>query len=462
MTNKVRTLSYRAKAIYGLLVTVLFFVLLECLLTLAGIQPTLVDQDPFVGFESSIPLYVQRTHDGQPWMQTANNKLSYFNAQRFPKNKADNTTRVFCLGGSTTFGRPYDDRTSFVGWLRELLPHADADRNWEVINAGGISYASYRVAAVMDELAECSPDLFIIYTGHNEFLEERTYRNLKNSSPLLRRLHSPLFQTRTYSVAHRLVSPLETWFTDRPSNSKERFTLPGEVDAILDRAAGPDEYRRDDLGRSEVLRHFEFNLARMVRVAHSAGAEVIFVTPAANLKDFSPFKSEHRADLDDQQRQQWSNLFATARQQETQGNPSRALSLLAAANEIDSGRADVHYHIARMLFADGEFGQARASFQRAIDTDICPLRATLDTQRLVEQAAISHRVPLVDFDSVLKNACLETHGHSCPGREYFLDHVHPTVATNRLLALAIIQAMRRSGIVTLDQQWGEEAIALAS
>ena len=50
-----------------------------------------------------------------------------------------------------------------------------------MINAGGISYASYRVAVVIKELARYEPDLFIIYTGHNEFLEERTYRTLIES-----------------------------------------------------------------------------------------------------------------------------------------------------------------------------------------------------------------------------------------------------------------------------------------
>jgi tetratricopeptide (TPR) repeat protein len=69
---------------------------------------------------------------------------------------------------------------------------------------------------------------------------------------------------------------------------------------------------------------------------------------------------------------------------------------------------------------------------------------------------------LVDFDGILMNDCLETYGHSSPGREYFLDHVHPSVAAHRLLALSIVQAMTRSGTVTPSQQWGEDSIALVS
>jgi hypothetical protein len=79
------------------------------------------------------------------------------------------------MGGSTTYGHPYEDPTSFCGWLRELLNAAAPDHRWEVVNAGGISYASYRVALLMEELAGYQPDLFIIYSGHNEFLERRSY-----------------------------------------------------------------------------------------------------------------------------------------------------------------------------------------------------------------------------------------------------------------------------------------------
>lgn len=36
----------------------------------------------------------------------------------------------FLHGGSTMFGRPYDDTTSFTGWLPDLLPVIDPACNW--------------------------------------------------------------------------------------------------------------------------------------------------------------------------------------------------------------------------------------------------------------------------------------------------------------------------------------------
>ena len=118
-------LSRRKKLLFGLVATLLFFTLLEFGLWLAGVRTVAAGNDPFVGFAGNLPLFIEQTDpDGQVWMNTAPNKLAWFNQQQFPRAKAPGTRRVFCLGGSTTYGHPYDDKVSFAAWLRELLPAA--------------------------------------------------------------------------------------------------------------------------------------------------------------------------------------------------------------------------------------------------------------------------------------------------------------------------------------------------
>ena len=132
-----RRLPRWKKLLYSVLTSVALFVVLEGVLLLLDFQPDGVSRDPYVGFKSSVPLFVERAgDDGRAILVTAENKRDYFNDQQFLKRKPRGTYRVFCMGGSTTYGRPYDDTTSFPGWLRELLPVADASRDWEVINAG--------------------------------------------------------------------------------------------------------------------------------------------------------------------------------------------------------------------------------------------------------------------------------------------------------------------------------------
>lgn len=432
---------------------VLFFGLLELGLWLAGVRTIAASDDPFVGFAGNLPLFVQETgSDGQVWMTTAPNKLAWFNQQRFPLKKAPGTRRVFSLGGSTTYGHPYDDKVSFSAWLRELLPAASADTQWEVINAGGISYASYRVAALMEELAQYQPDLFVVYTGHNEFLEERTYGDLRRKPAALLETASALSWSRTYSVLHRmLVQP------ERPSANS---LLPAEVDAVLDHTVGPVSYQRDDLWHEQVLAHFELNLVRMAQIARSCGAELVLVVPAVNLKDCSPFKSEHSPSLSAEQRKTCEAFNQQAIQYQQQGQLAEALAACEQAAQIDPRHADLQFRMARLLMALGRAGEAAAAFERAVDEDICALRAPTAFRESMRQIAAQRDIPLVDFDLFVKNDCLVRHGHNAPGEEYFLDHVHLNVDGYRMTAAAIIDCLHQRqllGLGTLSEDAIEQA-----
>ncbi|PWB67376.1 MAG: O-GlcNAc transferase, partial [Holophagae bacterium] len=158
-----RRLPLVKKLLFAAAATVIFFAVLEAVLAVVGVKPRAYEEDPYVGFSGRAPLFVEvRDSDGTVVMERSPAKATLFNMQRFPKVKAAGTTRIFCMGGSTTYGHPYEDPTSFCGWLRELLNAAQPDHRWEVINAGGISYASYRVALLMEELVGYDPDLFII------------------------------------------------------------------------------------------------------------------------------------------------------------------------------------------------------------------------------------------------------------------------------------------------------------
>jgi tetratricopeptide (TPR) repeat protein len=443
-------LPWWKKLLFALAATLMFFALVEGALWLAGVRPLVADDDPFVGFEASLPLFVAETGaDRRVWMTTAPNKLAWFNPQRFPREKAPGTRRVFCLGGSTTYGHPYDDATSFAAWLRELLPPASGDDRWEVINAGGISYASYRAAALMEELAQYEPDLFVVYTGHNEFLEDRTYGDLRRKPALLRQTAALLARSRTGSLIYRLAPGAR-----RPP--KDRAVLPAEVDAVLDRTVGPSSYHRDDAWRAQVLAHFEANLARMADLARSCGAEFVLVVPAVNLKDCSPFKSEHSDDLSESRLAEWNDLSRRADELERAGRWDEALAASEEALRIDPRHAETQFRAARRLLALGRPAEASAAFERALDEDVCPLRAPSAFRQAVRRIAASRRTPLVDFDRIVKDDCLVRHGHNVPGEEYFLDHVHLTVEGYGMVAAAIVECMAERGMLGVGRLAGSD------
>ena len=453
-TNVPRRLPLWQAVLLPLLSILIFFLLLEGGLALFGVRPSFRAEDPFVGFADDLPLYVP-TADGRQ-MTTAPNKRSFFNVQSFPRQKTPGTFRIFCLGGSTTFGHPYADPLSFAGWMRELLPVADKTKHWEVINAGGISYASYRVAHLMEELVRYQPDLFIVYTGHNEFLEERTYGQLRNMPAVVRQATSLLARTRSWTA---MSAALHKLGINPQKSAQGRSQLRGEVDAILDRSAGLNRYTRDDALRDNILRHYRISLERMVSLARSAEAPVIFVTPASNLKDFTPFKSEHTEGLDVASQQRAEQMLAAARDAMRRKDWSGAFGSLDQALTFDPRHAELLYRRGQVLVALGRFDEAESVLRQARDEDVCPLRALSPMPRIVAEVARDKGAELVDYVELLRQRMRDRFGHPVLGQEYFLDHVHPTIEGYRMLAIALIDAMNRQGLVQQDSAWGEQAIA---
>src|SRR2546426_9787164 len=72
------------EAVFSAVIVCGFLLLLELVLLLWGVQPILYNEDPYVGFSSLVPLFVEETGpDGNAYLVTAKNKLRFFNLQRF-------------------------------------------------------------------------------------------------------------------------------------------------------------------------------------------------------------------------------------------------------------------------------------------------------------------------------------------------------------------------------------------
>ncbi len=434
----------------------IFFALLEGGLALFGVKPQVAEEDPFVGFSSNIPLFVEEERaNGQVYMTTADNKLTFFNRQSFPLQKPSDAYRIFCLGGSTTYGRPYNDTTSFAGWLRDLLPAVDTGKRWEVINAGGISYASYRVAHLMEELATYEPDLFIVYTGHNEFLEERTYGEMRDMPAPVKWTASILSRTRTWTA---MSSALEKAGALPETKMTQRDQLSGEVNEILTRSAGPERYQRDNELQQKVIRHYQLSLERMVDIARSSGAQIVFVTPASNLKDCAPFKSQHAAQSSPQVRRQVEDLLTSAEKAEEKGHWRQALQLTDQAVKLAPLYAEANFLRGEALFGLQWYEEAEQAYRRARDEDVCPLRALTPMLDVLAEVAEAENVPLVDYADLLRRSMTSNEGHAIPGEEFFLDHVHPTVGGHRLLAVQLVESLSEMDILIPEAGWRKDIV----
>lgn len=403
--------------------------------------------DPFVGFASLQPLF-QRSADGLVY-QTSQTRLGFFRSDSFAAQKPAGEFRIFVFGGSTVQGNPFSIETSFPEFLRLTLQSMDPTRHWEVVNCGGVSYATYRLLPVMEECLQYQPDLFIFCEGQNEFLEDVTYSDSRRLSPLV----VPIVSAASHLQSVRAIVNACVASPENGVVVMDRPTLSTEVRTLLDQSGGLEHFQRDDDHASEVVRHFQYNLERMVGLCRREEVPLLVIQPPVNLRDCPPFKSAFASDTppDVQQRtlqslQQASRLSAT--------QPQEALTMLQQVVRDEPRLAMGWYELGQLQLTLGEYEAAHQSFQRAVDEDICPLRMTTPLRHAMQNVVSRLNVPFLNAHDLLAQRCVG----GIVGEQVLVDHVHPSFRGHEDIAVAIAAWMSREGCVhSKTSDWQDPA-----
>jgi len=422
------------------------FLAMEAGLHLAGWQPRAdLRVDPFVEFHGTNPLFMP-DETGQH-MRTAENRAPFFQPDSFPIAKDKNEFRIFVLGGSTVQGRPYSIESSFTTWLELALQSAEPARKWDVVNCGGVSYASYRLVPILREILNYQPDFIVVYTGHNEFLEDRTYANVKQMPNGMIRIATGVAKLKSFQLIRHLCGD---WVSqpEHVTGSKTKTELKAEVDALLDYRNGLEDYHRDAQWQAGVIQHLDFNLRRMARLAKEAGVPLVIVNPAVNQKDCPPFKIASDDDLSDSLREQVADLWSQAKAHQSD-SVEQAIGLLKQALAIDDLHAGLHYHIAQCYLHVGKVGLAKHHFNRAKDEDVCPLRMLSSMRETINDVAHETGTSVIDAQQEFEK--LSDDGIT--GDHLFIDHVHPNLVGHQQLSSLLLTHMTDAGFVAPQPGW---------
>lgn len=428
-TASKRTATFRLLAV---VLGLLPFVLCEVTLRAIGVGEPTEATHPAIGFKAINPLFELNETAGR--YEIAKSRQAYFYPDSFASEKIAAEFRIFCLGGSTVQGRPYSIETSFTTWLELSLNAADPKRQWEVVNCGGVSYASYRLVPILKELLAFEPDLFVIYTGHNEFLEARTFADIRPATTLS--------QVRTLNLLRSMwngSSRLEG--TGRPQQ-----ILNAEVDALLDYRGGLADYHRDAAGQEAIARQYGENLKEMIDLARSANVPLVLMNPASNLKDTPPFKIEPRADLDEQEAMEFEHLLQRSR---APSDADEKLELLEAAVDIDGQHAGARFLLAHAYLARNEVDEARKQFVHAKDEDVCPLRMIESFHDVLRSLAETTATPLIDVRGNFESRATD----GIPGDGFFLDHIHPSINNHQVIAQLLVEHLVGTGVCQPQSEW---------
>ena len=403
---------------------ILLVLLIEGGLQLAGFGGEDLGEDPFIGFSAMEPLFALNSKANRYELRPE--RSTYFVSDGFTRHKDSDTFRIFVLGGSTVQGRPYSIETAFPKWLQINLELAHPNKKFEVVNCGGISYASYRLVPILKECLNYEPDLLILCAGQNEFLEARTYGAIK---PLARSLGGPVKVLRGLASYQALDSLYQSATGAKAKKeSLKKPTLKLEVDAFLDYKRGLSAYHRDPQWREGVIAHFKDNIRRIHTIIQEADLPLVVLNPPANLKDTPPFKSEHRSVLSEEEEMAFQDYVNQA-ENLYQTDVAKAAECLRWAVDLDPSFALAHYSLAHCYLALANFAKAEHHFIEALNEDICPLRLLPSMRTFVNDYCQSNNIPSLDLQPLLRNFS----GEMVIGSGILVDHVHPSIKGHQFI-----------------------------
>ena len=403
-------------------------VLAELVLAGVGVTPLAAREDPFHGFSRQLRVFETDTESGVYRTSTRAAQRS-FNMQEFPLEKANDELRVFVLGGSSAYGFPWGASRAFSSVLERALQASFPQRDVHVVNAAGMSYGSHRLRILTHELLDYSPDVLLIYTGHNEFVERSFYDRITEAEPLPQGLRLALHRWRLYSALARLIAPA----------TKEDAAPTAEAAAA--ELIGFDAERRYSTNvaqaeREEVRALFEDNLRAIVAEAQRAGVAVVLCTVPSNEKSWSPNQTSWPGTMGAAELTAATAAIDRAAEANGSGDPESALRAVAEIEARSTSAARAWYEKGRALLALGRNDEAAQAFTAARDFDGQPGRAITSLNDTIRTVARDTGETLVDVETTFRMLAAD----GIPGFDLLEDYVHPKPGAHVLIAREIWRA----------------------
>jgi tetratricopeptide (TPR) repeat protein len=407
-------------------------VLIELVLAAAGVAPLTAREDPFHGFSKHLRVF--ETDEGRGVRRTtARAAMHSFNRQEFSLVKSSGEFRVFVLGGSSAYGFPWGAAQAFSTILERALQASLPQRDVRIVNAAGMSYGSHRLRILTHELLEYSPDLLLLYAGHNEFVEREFYDRLTETEPLPEGLRLGLHRWRLYSALARLLSPA----TDTDETAAAETAAAELIGFDADRRYSSDVAAAD---REAVRALFEDNLRSIVSAARDAGVAVMLCTVPSNEKGWRPNQTSWPGTLGSADRIAATNAIKRAAEANEAGDPEAALRAVAEVESHSMEAAGAWYEKGRALLALGRFDDAATAFVAARDFDGQPGRAIGSLNDTIRNVAHDTGAVLVDIEAAFRSLAAD----GIPGFDLFEDYVHPKPGAHVLIAREVWRAQTGS------------------
>lgn len=319
--------------------------------------------------------------------------------QTFELEKGKNTFRVFCLGGSTTAGFPYEMTVPFPGQLKMMLEEDYPDKKIEVINLGLSAVNSFTVLDWVPDVLKYNPDLIILYMGHNEFYGAYgtgSTVSISNNAGFVRFV----LNLRKLHTTQMIISFLDLFM----SNSGDASSA-----TVMEKVVAKNFIAADSELREITYKNYRENLELILQECAEVDVPVMLSNLVSNLKDQPPLDRDN-------------------------------------SNDSDSSSSLYSYNLGIKLLASRDTTAAFGKFLEAKDRDAVPFRAHSELNKIISETAQQKNIHFVDMEKAFRYFSPET----IPGSRIFCDHLHPNPVGYRIMANEFRNAISKTGLLSTD------------
>lgn len=359
----------------------------------------------------------------KPYFYNNPSRPGYTEQNSFVMPKPENTIRIFLIGESAAKGYPQPKNLSMSSFLQVMLSDIKPDKKIEIINLGTTAVASFPIIYIVRDALRYDPDLFISYTGNNEFFGAYGTASINSTGifrpwilPVLRWIHGLAIVQASYEMLG--------------NDGEEKTTL-------MEQMIGQAMVDQDDSMREEAAGNLKYSLQQITDEVKSFGGQLLFCTTASNESGLQPLGEENLKSINTNEREKIFQLWNEGKILISQ-NPQRAVDALLSALAIAPQHAGINFTLAQAYAALGEYSKAKELFITAKNLDTMPWRPIEKTENAIREVAKNNGVPLCDIAESFRNRDGEN-----TDWDLIDDHVHLSIKGQAEAARLILKSIAR-------------------
>jgi len=353
------------------------------------------------------------------YLKNAKNEICFIPGYRI----SDKAFNIYYFGGSTMFGEPYFDTLSIPKLVSYMLDYRVQDKDIRYINMAergrDFQYALQRLKLVLKKKDITHPSLCVIYSGHNEFLKYHDGYGFGNSSIKHNKIkgcvlgHSYLIKmimNKIMPKSYNLEIDERNFFDHLPYGISEKKEV-------------IDKYRSEIIEAIELL--YKYNVPCVIS------------TVAGNYADWEPNRSVFCGN--DADKIEFRQLMDSGNKAQVKEIYVEAITYYLKALSLCDSFAETHYQLGKCYEMLGDYGKAWQEYQKAVNYDGMPLRATEEQNNFIKAIPEDNVMFTVDAVKCLR----ENAEHRLIGFNLMIDGHHPNLKGYILISQLIAEKIEK-------------------